>query len=130
MKTHAMNGPIRFYAGARDWQLRIPAMVITLRDVVAVLGALAVVVVTVLLAAWMSTIGSGNVLAGGTWGAAVVFAALAVDGRGAKALMLAMMAVVLVALAWLQVSLAAGFVVPAAALLAPWLAAEVFRRLR
>ena len=130
MKTHVMNGPIRFYAEARDWQLRIPAIVITLRDVIAVLGALAVVVVTVLLAAWMSTIGSGNVLAGGTWGAAIVFTALAVDGRGAKALMLAMMAVVLVALAWLQLSLAAGFVVPAAALVAPWLAVGVFQRLR
>ena len=59
-----------------------------------------------------------------------MFAALAIDGRGAKALMLAMMAVALVALAWLQVSLAAGFVVPAAALVAPWVAAAVFRWLK
>jgi hypothetical protein len=130
MKSQVLNGPIRFYADARDWQLRIPAMVITLRDVIAVLGALAVVVVAVLLAAWMSTIGSGNALAGSTWGAAIVFAALAVDGRGMKALVLALTATVLMVLAWLQLSLAAGFVILAAALVAPWPAAEVFRRLR
>ena len=100
MKSHVLHGPIRLYTDARDWQLRIPALVISLREVVAVLTALAVVVVTILLVAWLSTIGSGNVLAGGTWGAAIVFAALAIDGRGARMLMLSLTAVVLVALAY------------------------------
>jgi hypothetical protein len=105
-------------------------MVLTLRDMLAGLSAIAAVVVAVLLAAWVATVGSGHVLAGGTWGAAVVFAALTVDGWGPKSILLGLTAAALVLLAWLQASVATGYVVLATGLVAPWIAAWVFRRLR
>jgi hypothetical protein len=105
-------------------------MVITFRDMVAALSAIAAVVVAVMLAAWVSTFGSGHVLAGGTWGAAIVFTALMVDGWGPQSVLLGLTAAVLALLAWLQLSVATGFLVLAAGSVAPWVAAWVFRRLR
>ena len=129
MKPLATHWPVWCPCEAHSWQIRIPATVITFRDMLAALSAIAAVVVAVLLAAWVATIGSGHVLAGGTWGAAIVFAALAVDEWGPKSVLLGLTAAALILLAWLQASVAAGFVILGAGLVAPWIAAWVFRRL-
>ena len=92
MKSVAAHWPVWCPCEAHSWQIRIPAMVITFRDMVAALGAIAVILVAVLLAAWVSTFGSGHVLAGGTWGAAIVFTALTVDGWGPKSVLLGLTA--------------------------------------
>lgn len=112
------------------WHVRTPFKAITVHGLAATLGAVATALVIVLLAAWVSLIGSAYMLGAVTWGAAVVSMALAVDGRGTQAALLSMTAVALVLFAWLQVSVASGFVVAAAALVAAWVVPQVFARLK
>jgi len=112
------------------WQIRIPAMVISVRHVLAVLSAVALVAALVILSVGISEMDMGTYVAGAGWGVALIFLALALDNDTGKAALQVLTALALVVLAWLQFSIATEWVIVSAALVSPWLASGTYRLLQ
>lgn len=113
-----------------DWQIRIPSMVISLRQVAAVLGAAMAALLLVTLSVWVTELEVTRFASSAGWGAAFVLMASAVDNRRGTAALQMLTALAMAALAWLQFSVAAEWGIVSAALLAPWLAIAVYKGLR
>ena len=112
-----------------DWQIRIPAMVINLRQVAAVLSAAMAVLLLVTLSVWVAELEVTRFASSAGWGAAFVMMAAAVDNRRGTAALQVLTALAMAALAWAQLSMAAEWGIVSAALLAPWLAVAVYKGL-
>lgn len=114
---------------AMTFQIRIPAITISVRDTLVVLSASVLVAALILLAVWVSGLDVRNVVSAASWGAAIVFLGLAIDSRPRRALLQSLTALALVLLAWLQLAVAPEWVIASALLLAPWLSASLVKRL-
>lgn len=114
---------------AMTFQIRIPALTISVRDILVVLSASVLVSALILLAVWVSGLGVSNVVSATSWGAAMVFLALAIDSQPRRAILQALTALGLVILAWLQLVVAPEWVIASAIILAPWLSASLIKRL-
>ena len=111
-------------------QVHIPAMVISARDILTLLGALTVASAIVILSIWTAGTDSGNILGAASWGVALVFMALAVDSQAAAAVLKVLTGGALAVLAWLQSSVSPDYVILSGILVAAWIGVAVFRRLQ
>lgn len=115
---------------AMNWQIRIPAMVISIRQVVAVLGASVAALLLLTLTVWFVEMGLGPYIAPVSWGVAMIFMASALDHHEGTSIAKVLTALGLAALAWAQYFIAAEWGIVAAILLAPWLIMAVYKRLQ
>lgn len=114
---------------AMTFQIRIPAITISVRDTLVVLSASVLVAALILLAVWVSGLDVRNVVSAASWGIAIMFLGLAIDSRPRRAMLQSLTALVLVLLAWLQLAVATEWVIASALLLAPWLVTCLVKRL-
>ena len=112
------------------FQVRIPAITISVRDSLVVLSAAVLVSTLILLSVWVSGLDVGNTVSSAIWGIAIVFLAFAIDSHPRRAVMQSLTAFALVVLAWLQLTVAPEWVIASALLLAPWLVAGLVKRLQ
>lgn len=112
------------------FQVRIPAITISVRDTLVVLSAAVLVSALILLSVWVSGLGLQNVVSGAGWGVAMIFLARAIDSYPRRAVLQSLTALGLVVLAWLQLAFSPEWVIASALLVAPWLVASVIKRLR
>ena len=132
MKSHTaqLNSLDQLPIVVKDWQIRIPAMVISLRQVAAALVAAMAVLTLVTFSVWIAELEVARFAASAGWGAAFIFMASAVDNRTGTAILQVMTALTLAVLAWAQFSIAAEWGVVSAVILAPWLATVTYRAVR
>ena len=130
MKSLTAHFPCHFIRQENTWQIRIPAMVIPIRDVLAAASAVIVAAATIMLSLWLAEVGSVNELAAIGWGLGLVFLALAADSQASRAVLQTLTALALILMAWLQLAVAPEWLMASAVLLSPWLACSVFKRLR
>jgi len=83
-----------------------------------------------MLSIWVAGMDISSIIAAGTWGVAMIFFAMAVDNRKAKALLQLSTGGVLMVLAWLQYAVSPDYTVVAGVLVAGWIAVAVFKRLK
>ena len=131
MKSQALQlpGVCQPWRRVMTFQIRIPAITISVRDSLVVLSAAVLVSALILLSVWVSGLGAHNIVSAVSWGVAVVFLASAIDSRLRKAVLQSLTALALAVLAWLQIAVAPEWVIASALLLAPWLAASLVKRL-
>ncbi len=101
---------------ARRWTALLAAYL------AAALGIAAILI----LATWASGNGMQDILAGTSWGAGLVFLALAIDSEGPGAMLQAVSGLVLMVLAWATYRVAPEFAVLAALLVSAWLLGVFF----
>jgi hypothetical protein len=112
---------------AKDWQIRVPAMVINLRQLAAIMTGFMVALVLVIMSVWVTELGITRFAASAGWGVAMLFLAAAADNHRGTAILQLLMAVTLAFLAWAQYFVAAEWGIVSALLLAPWLMFAVYR---
>ena len=108
----------------------IPAVVVSGREILAVLSAVTAATAVVLLSVWVAGMEMSNISGATTWGLAFIFIGLAVDNRAPTAILQLATGVALLVLAWLQNSISADFTIASGVLVAAWLAAVIFRSVR
>jgi hypothetical protein len=108
----------------------IPAVAISIREMLAALGALTAATAIVLLSVWVAGMEETAILSASTWGVGFVFLGLAVDNREPTALWQLLTGVALLGLAWLQNTVSPDFTIVSGILVATWVADGLFRRLR
>jgi hypothetical protein len=111
-------------------QERIPAMAISIREILALLSAVTVATAIVMLSVWVAGMEVTAILGASTWGVGFIFLGLAVDNREPTALLQLGTGVALLVLAWLQNTVSPDYTIVSGVVLATWLAVAVFRRLR
>ena len=111
-------------------QKLIPALSASIREIMALVGAVTMAAGIVFLSIWVVGMGLNNILAAGTWGVAFLFLGLAVDNREPAAFLQLITGVALLSLALLQNNVSPDYAVVSGGLVATWVAVTVFRRLR
>lgn len=111
-----------------------PGLIATLlKTLTANLAALAAVTTAaslVMLSVWAAGLGFNGLVGAATLGLAFVFLGLAVDSRGPATVLLWVTGLSLPVLAWLQFNVSADFTIVSGVIVAAWVAAVLFRRLR
>jgi hypothetical protein len=107
-----------------------PTMSISIRDMLAFLGALTTATGIVLLTVWMVGMGIDSILGASTWGLGFAFLGLAVDSRGLTAYLQSSTGVALLGLACLQNFVSPDFTIASGVLLATWVLVVMYRQLR
>ena len=105
-------------------------MVISVREILALLSALMVTTAFVLLSAWLAPMTSDNYLGACNWGLGFIFLALATNNRKRTAILQLVTGVALLTLALLQLTVSPDFAKISGAIVSTWLAFAVFRKLR
>ena len=108
----------------------VPAVTVSINEVLAMLSAATAVVAIVIFFVWVATLEMSDVLGAGIWGTGFIFFGLAVDNREPKAFLQLITGVFLLALAWLQTNVSPDFAIVSGALVAGWVATAVYKRLR
>ena len=108
----------------------IPAVLVSSREILAVLSAATAATAIVLLSVWVAGMEVTDIVGATTWGLAFIFIGLAVDNREPTAILQLATGIALVVLAWLQGSISADFTIASGVLVASWLAAVIFRSVR
>jgi len=116
------------HAEARQ-QLK-PALTVSRRETVALLGALMAATTLVSLFVWVAGVATNNLIAAGTWGLGFIFLGLAIDSRKWLAIWQLTMGAALLALALLQTIVSPDFTIVSGALVTTWVAFTVFGQLR
>lgn len=111
-------------------QNQIPDMVISVREILALLSAVTVATAAVMLSVWVTALSLGGIVGALTWGLAFVFFAMAVDRQPRVALLQLATGASLIALAWLQSAVSPEYTIVSGILLAAWAAVAVFKRLK
>ena len=111
-------------------QQLIPAMVVSVHEILALLSALTVTTILIVLSAWLAPMTSDNFLGAITWGLGFIFLALATDNNNRMAILQLTTGIALLALALLQLSVSPEFANISGAIVSTWLAFAVFRQLR
>ena len=130
MKAHTALTHTEVCLQISSFHVHIPAMVISARDILALLSAVTVAAAIIAFSVWFAGMEVGSVLGASTWGAAFVFFALAMDSSKLTAFFQLVTGISLLGLAWLQYIAAPDYAIVSGALVAIWLAVPVFRRLR
>jgi hypothetical protein len=108
----------------------LPLIATALAEILALLAAAAAAAAIVLLSVWAAGLEAVGVASAATWGLGFVFFGFAVDNRGAAALLQLATGAALLALAWLQFSIAPNYAIAAGLLISGWVAVGLFGRLR
>jgi fatty acid desaturase len=108
----------------------VPVMVDSFRETLALLGAVSAAIAIVMFSVWVIGTPMQAIYSAMTWGAGLIFLAMAVDSSVSTAFLKAVTGLGLLFLAWLQGSVSADFTVVTGMLIALWVAASLFRRLR
>lgn len=98
--------------------------------ILALLAAGGAAAAIVLLSVWAAGLEAAGAASAATWGLGFVFFGLAVDNRAAAALLQLATGAALLALAWLQFSIAPNYAIAAGLLVSSWVAVGLFGRLR
>jgi len=106
-----------------------PAMVASLRDIMALTFAGLVAIAVITLFVWAAGMEINTYLGLGTWGLGFIFLGLAVDNSGRAALYQLTTGIAFLILALLQNSVSPDFIIASGVLLATWIAVTLFRRL-
>jgi hypothetical protein len=110
-------------------RVQLPAMAHSIREILALLGAATAAVAVIMISVWLTGLEISNILGAGTWGAAFVFLALAVDAHKLTAILQGVTGVALLVLAWLQKTVSPDYMIVSGVVIAIWIAVVVFRRL-
>lgn len=108
----------------------VPAMVDGFRETLALLGAVSAAITIVMISVWMTGSQLHSIYSALTWGAGFVFLAMAVDSRVSMAVLQALTGLALLILAWLQNAVSVDLSIVAGIVVALWVAAMLFRRLK
>jgi len=108
----------------------IPAVAASVNEIMALIGAVILAATIVALSVWIAGMEMTNVLGAGIWGVGFIFFGLAVDNSDWKGILQLVTGVALIVLAWLQAHVSTDYVIVSGILLATWVAASVFKRLR
>lgn len=108
----------------------VPVVVDSFRETLALLAAVIAAITIVMLSVWVADMQIQNIFGAFTWGLGFVFLAMAVDNRGLMAALQAFTGLSLLVLAWLQSVVSPDFIIASDILVALWVAATLFRRLR
>jgi len=107
----------------------IPALTASMRDVVALLGAVLTASAIITFSIWVAGMELSIFLGVSIWGLGFIFLGLAVDQHGRLALLQMITGVALLVLALLQSSVSPDFIIVSGVLLATWSGAALFKRL-
>lgn len=107
----------------------ITALTASMRDVVAVLGAVLAASAIITFSIWVAGMELSIFLGVSIWGLGFIFLGLAVDQRGPVALFQMTTGVALLVLALLQNSVSPDFIIVSGVLLATWVGVVLFKRL-
>jgi hypothetical protein len=130
VKILALTLPGNRAFGTPGSQSLIPLISTALAEILALLAAGAVAAAIVLLSVWAAGLEAAGAASAATWGLGFVFFGLAVDNRAPAALLQLATGAALLALAWLQFSVAPNYAIAAGLLISAWVAVSLFRRLR
>ena len=112
------------------FHIHVPATIISVRDILALLSALATAGAIVMLSIWVAGIDIRNIIGASTWGLTLVFLALAVDSQKPIALLHLLTAGALLVTAMLQYVVSPDYVIASGTLMATWAGVVVFKRLQ
>lgn len=107
----------------------ITALTASMRDVVAVLGAVLAASAIITFSIWVAGMELSIFLGVSIWGLGFIFLGLSVDQHGRLALLQMTTGVALLVLALLQSSVSPDFIIVSGVLLATWSGAALFKRL-
>jgi hypothetical protein len=108
----------------------IPSVKISINQGLALLSVITAAAAIVLLSVWVAGMEISNVIDAGIWGVGLIFLGLAVDNDEPVALLQFVTGIVLLALAWLQFSVSADYIIVSGVIVATWVAFSLFKRLR
>jgi len=108
----------------------IPAVAASVNEIMALIGAVILAATIVALSVWIAGMEMTNVLGAGIWGVGFIFFGLAVDNSDWKGILQLVTGAALILLAWLQAHVSTDYVIVSGILVATWVAASVFKRLR
>lgn len=108
----------------------VPAVTASINEVLAMLSAATAVLAIVTFSVWVASLEMSDVLSAGIWGTGFIFFGLAIDNREPKAFFQLVTGVFLLALAWLQTNVSPDYAIVSGVLVAGWVAASVYKRLR
>ena len=108
----------------------IPAVKTSINHGLALLSVITAAATIVLLSVWVAGMEISNVIDAGIWGVGLIFLGLAVDNDEPIALLQFVTGFVLLALAWLQFSVSADYIIVSGVIVASWVALSLFKRLR
>ena len=111
-------------------QKLIPATVASIREILAMLGAVITATTIVMLSVWVAGMEVTAILSASAWGVGLIFLGLAVDNREPKALLQLLTGISLLVLAWLQSTVSPDFTVVSGVIVATWVAVATFKQLR
>ena len=109
-------------------QKLVPAVVASLHEILAVLGAVTAATTVVMLSIWLAGMEINNILGAAIWGVGFLFLGLALDNREPTALLQLATGVTLLIMAWLQNTVSPDFIIVSGVLVAIWVATTVFKR--
>lgn len=107
----------------------IPAMVASMRDIIALTSAGLAAIAVITLSVWAAGLEINTFLGVITWGLGFIFLGLAVDNDGRVALFQLITGVAFLILALLQNSVSPDFIIVSGVILAIWVAVVLFKRL-
>jgi len=128
MKTLTMNQGHQHHVNAG--QKIVPAMAASIREALALLGAVTAATAVILLSVWVAGLEMTDVLGAGIWGVGFIFLGIGVDNRDPGAFFQVLSGLALFVLAWLQTNVSPDFAIVSGILVAAWVAAGLFKRLR
>ncbi len=130
MKILALTLPGNRAFGTPGNQSLVPLIATALTEALALFAAGGAAAAIVLLSVWATGLDAQGPASATTWGAGFVFFGFAVDNRAAAALLQLATGAALLALAWLQFTVAPNYAIAAGLLVSVWVAVGLFRRLR
>jgi hypothetical protein len=107
----------------------IPAMVASMRDIIALTSAGLAAIAVITLSVWAAGLEINTLLGVSTWGLGFIFLGLAVDNSGRVALFQLVTGGAFLILALLQNSVSPDFIIVSGVILATWVAVVLFKRL-
>lgn len=120
------NRQLQTTAGAKF----IPVMANSIREILALLSAVATATAIVLFSIWLSGLEFTPLLGAGIMGVGFIFFGLAIDNFSPVSLLQLGTGIALLILAWLQNTVSPDYTIVSGAIVATWVAIALFRRLR
>ena len=108
----------------------VPAVTASINEVLALFSAVSAATAIVLLSVWVAGLEMTDILGAAIWGVGFIFLGIAVDNREPGAFLQLTTGVALLVLAWLQTTVSPDFAIVPGVLVAAWVAAGLFKRLR
>ena len=130
MKTYSATDLHRRNLQISGTEKLVPGLAASIREIIALLGAVTVATSIVLMSVWMASSEINNMYSAGTWAIGLVFLGVALDKRGSLAYVQTATGLIFLILAFLQNSVSVNFSIISGVLLAAWVAIALFVHLR